>query len=36
MSGTDAFALSDGALATGQEPEAFSQASGGWLWRLSG
>jgi hypothetical protein len=37
MSGTDAFALSDGALATGwQRKRVFSLASGGWLWRLRG
>lgn len=39
MNGTDAFALSDGALATGwQTTEAYSSfsASGGWLWKLRG
>jgi hypothetical protein len=39
MNGTDAFALSDGALATGwQTRDASSSfsASGGWLWQLRG
>lgn len=37
MSGTDAFALSDGALVTGwQRVRVSSLPSGGWLWRLRG